>query len=236
MSPKVKFRVTSIFFLSFFCILAYLGTWQLYRAQEKKNIILQMQERMHTTPIMLSSLVNPELEKFRFTPVVVYGIYLNKYTFLLDNQILNKQAGYRVITVVQSPSLEKWVLVDRGWIARGKDRQKLPEIKDVYGMKTFVGIINTISSGIVLEPDKYSANSNWPIVIQSLDLSFIAHSLHHNIYDFVVQLEPADLTTYKNPPINFGISSNKHLGYAIQWYFFACLTLVYYLYFFVKQR
>lgn len=237
MSPTIKFRAISIFFLACFCILIYLGTWQLHRAREKKDIIIQMQARIDSEPVMLSSIINPQLTTHRFTPTVVNGIYMNKYTFLVDNQIFNKHAGYRVITAVQTLDLDKWVLIDRGWIARDKDRQKIPKIHDVYGVRKFVGIINTIPSGIVLKEDQYKSDSNWPIIIQRLDFEFMAQSLQHNIYNFVIQLEPTDQTAYSTSNmVNLGMSSNMHLGYAVQWYLFACLTIIYYWYVFIHPK
>lgn len=223
---RIKF---TIFTLLAIIILVYLGTWQLARSMQKKELINQMEQKLLANPVRLPTIVDPQLAKNRFTPVMVYGTYLNKYTFLLDNQVFEGQVGYRVLTVFQSPHLEKWVLIDRGWIEQGKSRKQLPLIHDVFGVQELIGIINTIPTGILLKSDPVVAEPTWPIVIQSLDYDFMTKNLHHPIYDFLIQIRASDSEAYKMPPIDFGMPSDKHLGYAFQWYGFAVLVFVYYL-------
>ncbi len=215
--------------ISTIIILAYLGTWQVNRALQKEYLIQQLQEKSTGMPLNLATLDNPILEKFRFTPIVMYGTYLNNFTFLLDNQVYQHKVGYRILTAFTSPYLNKMVLVDRGWIVQGVSRQQLPEIKDAYGVKEVQGFINTIPSGITLHPDTYNPLATWPIVIQSLDFAFIAENLQHPVYNFVIQLYQNDPTAYTVPPVSFGLPIYKHWGYALQWYLFALLVLIYYL-------
>lgn len=223
---RIKF---SVFTLLAIIILVYLGTWQLARSAQKKELTNQLEQKLLATPVRLPSISDPQLMKNRFTPVMVYGTYLNKYTFLLDNQVFEGKVGYRVLTVLQSPYLEKWVLIDRGWIEQGKSRKELPAIHDIYGVQEVFGIINTIPTGILLKSDPIVAEPTWPIIIQSLDYAFIAQNLHHAVYDFLIQIRGSDNAAYKMPPIDFGMPSDKHLGYALQWYGFAILVFVYYM-------
>ncbi len=211
-------------------ILLYLCTWQLGRSFEKKHLIAQLQEKTLRPPTMLLAIKDVNLKTHRFTPVTVQRTYLNQYTFLLDNQMYKSKVGYRVLTAFQSPYLGKWVLIDRGWVQGTASREHLPAIQDVYGVQTLVGTINTIPSGIVLKKDLVDANTSWPFVIQALDYTLIEQSLQHPVYHFVVQLQPSTDPTgiYSMPPIEFGVTSAKHLGYAFQWFMFAVIALVYY--------
>lgn len=222
---RIGFSIISLIAI---VILVYLGTWQLGRSMTKKDILVKMQQKIHALPMPLSGIDNPHLIKNRFTPVSVIGTYLNKYTFLLDNQVFNSQVGYRVLTTMQSPYLDKWLLVDRGWIAQGSSRKELPPIKDIYGVQELNGIVNTIPTGIILHPDIYNADAEWPIVIQNLDLEFIEKHLQHSAYDFLLQLRTNDPSAYPMPPLDFGMPANKHIAYALQWYAFAIMVVVYY--------
>ena len=137
--------------------------------------------------------------------------------------------GYKVITAAHVQGLDKLILVDRGWIAIGQTRAAIPKLKNITDVKHIVGIINTIPTGIILKKDVFKNTDTWPIVIQNLDYEFISNALQHKIYDFVVQLQTHDLTSYDIIPIEPGVSSNKNISYAVQWYFFAALVIIYYL-------
>lgn len=225
-SPSLKLSIISIILFS---ILVYLGTWQLDRAKYKKNISNQIQQQAAGAPIQLALLDKQDLTKKRFTPVFFDGVFLNNFTFLLDNQMHKHKPGYRILTAVQAPDLDKLILVDRGWIALGPSRKELPTVEDIYGLRRITGIINTIPSGIILQKDVFNPTDTWPVVIQQVDYEFISNAMQHKVYNFVVQLQNHDLTSYDIIPNEFGVSSTKNIGYALQWYFFAALVVIYYL-------
>ncbi len=223
--PKLKLSIISLLLI---LILVYLGVWQLFRAHEKKYLYQQLQQRSTERPIQLKVLQQPSWLTHRYTSVLVGGVFLNQYTILIDNQIYQHEPGYRVLTPVQTPHLDKWVLVDRGWIPMGADRQHLPEIEPIFGVKDIRGLINTIPSGIVLKDDQVQDFPKWPLVLQKADYDLISKQLHHPVYDFVIQLQSDDLIQYNMPPLDSGLSSNKNIGYALQWFTFALLAFIYY--------
>ncbi len=226
-----KFRLrASILTVFALIILIYLGCWQLNRAQYKQYLMLSLEQKITNIPVMLHKISEPTLIKDRFTPVYIQGTYLNKYTFLIDNQMHDHQAGYRIITAFQSPYLDKLVLIDRGWIARTSDRNVIPPIKDIYGIQKIEGVINHVTSGITLTKEEQSELTSWPYVIQTLDYQAIQKHLPKSTFEFVVRLRyPEDIAAYKLPPIDFGLPSNKHLSYALQWFSFALLLIIYYI-------
>lgn len=230
---RLKLGLLALALCSLFVVL---GTWQINRATEKKQLLLDLQQKSFANPVNLTTLTNPELLRDRFTPVVFDAVYLNKFTFLLDNQIYQHQPGYRVITVAQSPYLSKLILIDRGWIPIGSSREQLPDIKDVYGLKQIKGIINTIPSGIVLHKDVAKPEDNWPLIIQSLDYQFINAKLAFEVFPFVISLDSKDTAAFTMPAIDFGLPSDKHIAYAIEWYSFAILVILYYLFLSFKKK
>lgn len=216
--PNVRLSILACILLS---ILVYLGVWQLHRSAYKQNIFLQQQQKINNIATALKNISNPTLAEDRFSPVSIDGVFLNKYTFLLDNQIFDHKVGYRILTPMQAPDLNKWVLIDRGWVAMGLNRNELPKIEIIFGLQHISGIINHISSGKVLKADIIQPTPNWPLLIQSIDYDFISRQLNHPVYDFVVQLESEVLKN--SAPVN------KHKAYAIQWFIFAGLLIIYYL-------
>lgn len=224
-APQLKLSLITITLL---IILVYLGLWQMDRAVYKKNIFLQTQQKANRLAIDLSLITTPSLENDRFTPINIDGLFLDKFTFLLDNQMFDHKVGFRVLTPVQAPKLNKWILIDRGWVPSNKNRQQLPTIEPIYGLRRISGIINSIGSGIVLKKDIPNQAATWPVVIKAVDYEFIQQQLQHPVFEFIVQLTSTDIPHFMQAPIDFGFSSNKHWGYALQWFLLAGLLLFYY--------
>jgi len=224
-TPSLKLSIVT---LLLFLILVYLGTWQIGRAHEKQNILLNIQKKTKLPPVKLETMSNPGLINDRFTPVTIKGVFLNHQTFLLDNQMLNHKAGFRVLTPMQTPKLKNLILIDRGWVPANTPRTILPKIETIYGMQEINGLINSAASGIILKKDLVNLSTNWPVIIQSVDYEFISQQLQHPLYKFVIQLQSSN--------VDLGISPAKHLGYAMQWFIFASLAIVYFLIASIKRK
>lgn len=232
---KPSFKLT-IFTIVVLPLLVYLGMWQIGKAIDKDKKQDTLQAKQQVSAINFRDLKDPTLSKNQFTAVTIDGIFLNKFTFLLDNQMLEHKPGYRVLTIVSSPHLEKWILIDRGWVPLGEDRKVLPKIDLIFGLKSIKGIINTIPTGIELKAPVPDSNNTWPQVIQTLKYDFIAKQINHPIYEFVIQLQDNDFPHYPYPAISFGITSEKHWGYGVQWFIFATILVIYYLIVSIKRR
>ena len=108
-----------LFFLILTC--AYLGFWQLDRADQKLSIQTDYQNQLSKEYLDLKEVQKNPL---RYTKIVAEGTFLEPY-FLLDNIVYDKKAGY----LVMSPFLveDKIIIVNRGWVDNFS-RQKFPEI------------------------------------------------------------------------------------------------------------
>lgn len=75
-----------------------LGVWQLNRAHWKQELITRLQAKTQQSPLNLNiDNFNNKFNVEKFSPVVATGYWLSNNYFLLDNQIVNKQVGFRVI-------------------------------------------------------------------------------------------------------------------------------------------
>lgn len=169
-----------------------LGNWQLRRAEEKR-------------------VVPPH--------VSVEGEFLPRFTVYLDNKVNHGRVGYEVITPLRLRSGTN-VLVNRGWIAAGKTRDALPEVRTPAGPVSI--------EGIALEglPRVLSLQKDAGKLRQTLDIERFA-------FETGLRLEPRVIEQHSDlpdglardwPPRDLGIE--KHQGYALQWYSLAALAIV----------
>lgn len=224
--PRLKLTILAI--IACAC-LVYLGYWQLQRAHEKKTFLAHLQTRSTFAPVKLHQLKNPSLHTDRFLPVSVDGVFMNQYTFLLDNQVLDRKPGFRVLTPLQSPLLDRWVLIDRGWVPMGANRKELPKIPPAFGLQKIHGQIDTITTGIVWVKDEATLTAVWPVILQELDYQLISDQMQHPVYKFVIRMQPGSKHAFAFPPHVISTDHNKHIAYALQWFAFAFLVLIYYI-------
>lgn len=195
-----------------------LGIWQLNRAEEKIQLREAMQSRLAGEPIPLSA-VSEDLDIISFQPVVMTGRYLGEKQFLWDNRHQNGQLGYEILTPFLVDGLvngEKVVLVNRGFIARGRDRANLPDVTVDSKHQTLKGSVY-LPSGKAFMLKDLPPDSGWPKVIQIIRLGELSELISLPVYPFMVQL---------TPPSSTGISPHKNWGYAGQWFLFALTLLV----------
>lgn len=231
-TPRLTFTIITLITCT---ILVYLGCWQLQRANQKKILLATIKARANMLPIPISNLQNPTLINDRYTSVIVEGVFLNQYTFLLDNQMYKRKPGFRVLTAMQVPNLEHWIIVDRGWIQQNGGRANTPQIEPIYGLRKIIGQIDNISTGITLRKDVASTDTQWPILIQALDYEFMQEQLHHQVYNFTVRINSESELAFNFLNTNKTIDPNKNIMYALQWFSFAILLLFYYLFMHTKR-
>lgn len=87
-----------------------MGVWQLARAEEKRQLLAEWQQR-RDSDISLSQARHME-EPFGYR-LHVEGSYLDERALFLDNQVQAGQVGYRLIRVL--PTAYGLLMVDTGW-------------------------------------------------------------------------------------------------------------------------
>jgi len=168
------------------------------------------------------------LKLFRYRQFQIEGQFLPNKNILLDNQILNGQAGYRVLTPFQPSTPFNLILVDRGFIPWGQDRKQLPLLPIPAEAMRIIGRLTQLSQGIVLKEDSVDVNPHWPLQIQKIDYQKLSDLLKQQIFPFLIQLPQGAPYSYQNLPPSVGLSPTRHLGYAIQWFTMAGAILIYY--------
>jgi surfeit locus 1 family protein len=206
-------------------LLCSLGFWQLGRAEQKAQLLLQQQAAIDSGVINLNLQAIDDVAAVRYRSAGLAGHYDAAHQFLLDNQIVDGKSGYFVLTPFLPDGQRTAILINRGWLAVGGDRNRLPDLAMNTQPSQVVGRINQFPSvGIVLKGAEIPTE-NWPSVVQVVDSKVLSQKLGYEIASFQLELEPIAPEGYKREwKINVAIPPEKHRAYAVQWFGLA-LTL-----------
>lgn len=213
-----------------------LGVWQLNRAQEKMTIRDQVLARQQLPEVT----VGPELldaGEMVFRYAVAEGRYVEELQILLDNKVHRGRAGYHVLTPLLLSESNTLLLVNRGWVPWGQDRQRLPRI-DVPRQE--ITVRGRLSKPVVhaVSFEHGGENGDFPMVWQNLDLQKYESLTEHKVHKLVMQLdggadEGSELVRewprYKDGWIQ------RHHGYAVQWFGLALVLVLVFLFSSLKR-
>lgn len=206
-------------------LLCSLGFWQLARSEQKRLLLAQQQAALDAGSIDLNQQQIVDVDAVRYRKATLKGHYDNAHQFLLDNQIVDGKNGYYVLTPFVPEGQGTAVLVNRGWVALGKDRNVLPDVSFAAVTRQVSGRINQFPSvGIKLKGAEIPSDS-WPSVVQLVDSTVLSEKLDYPLAGYQLELEPAAEEGYRRDwKINVPIPPEKHVAYAVQWFALA-LTL-----------
>lgn len=201
------------------------GFWQLDRAQEKIRM-QQQTEAARLQPVLHIFGDLPPPESLRYRQIRITGHYQGGQQFLLDNKIKPEVAGaarvgYHVLTPFVTDA--GMLLVDRGWVPVGADRNRLPEVAVSTEQRDITGIVTLPGNGFRL--GSIDSGEGWPRVVQFVDYELLAQRLNARLYPAVLVLagDRADGFDYNWKPELDG--PQQHYSYATQW-FLMCGAMV----------
>lgn len=227
------------------------GFWQSGRAAEKDRIETRQAAARDAAVMTLSSPVG-QAEALDGRRVAVVGRFMDDHTVFHDNQVLQRRAGYHVLTPFRAES-GIVLLVNRGWVAPGASRADLPRVRALAPAGS--GPI-TVEGRIVLPPKRVYEIKPEAVqgrVWQNLELSAMGKQMGLTLQPVVVRLTSAlDDDATRLPDVLAGGSAGgqgaastggtistqvagmtaaKHRGYAFQWFSLAALTVGLFLFF-----
>ncbi|MGS2723477.1 SURF1 family protein [Porticoccus sp. GXU_MW_L64] len=216
-APNTKILLLAALLLP---VLLYLGNWQLGRANEKRQILAQLETRSALPPVPLEQLLGePET---RYRQAQTSGSFDNRHSFLLDNRVRDSRPGYEVITPFYTNS-GHWILVNRGWISAPRMRSELPDIPRTEGE---VSIRGTIYSPLEKTPDHYSLRTEWPKVIQNIHFANMSDNLNHPLPEITLRLDNVQPGALRTGWSAINVQPEKHTAYAVQWFAMALALLI----------
>lgn len=204
-----------------------LGGWQLIRAEGKRELLAQQAEAQAGPVFTITDSMNYDQTQ-RYVKIRVTGEYDQKHQFLIDNQVLNRRAGYFVLTPFLPEHQQQAVLVNRGWVPANYDRNQLPDLAIQNTKAEISGRINNFPSvGLVLAGAEIPTEG-WPSVVQVVDSQILANKLKYPLHKFQIQLDK-DLDDGYQRTWTSAIQSippAKHMAYAMQWFSFALILTI----------
>jgi len=203
-----------------------LGYWQLGRAREKQALfdafMAGSQDTVDATGLGFDELA-------RYQHVRLRGSYDATRQILLDNMpSVAGRPGYRVLTPLARADGHGWILVDRGWVPLGATREDLPDVSVGVREREVSGILDVLPiPGLRVGPAASPGAGGWPRVLLFPTEADVESALGVDVESRIVLLDagaPDGFERKWRPSLGFG--PERHLGYAIQWFAFALVTVV----------
>jgi len=206
-----------------------LGRWQLDRAHLREERAARYDSLARLPPVAIGG-KRIDAGSLDYHRVSARGHWLAEYGIYRDNQIYRGQAGFDVYMPLRLEGSELCLLVDRGWVAAGRDRAHLPAIKTPNGMVEIHGTVQLPArfkefgtiyrEGLIWENVTLERFSAWsglslqPVIVRQID-------------------DPRDGLIRDWPRPDTGAEQNR--GYAVQWFGLALLTCLLWAYHFFRK-
>jgi len=210
---------------------AWLGNWQLDRANEKRARQALFESRMHDNPLRLTGSV-PSADPILYRHVRVSGTWMPQAQIYIDNQIHEGRAGFAVITPVAIEGASAAVLVNRGWVERSRAYPRPPEVATPSGHADVSGLATRPPARFLELGAGEAVTGN---VWQNLSIERVARASGQALLPVVVLQEPAGqgLAPVREAP-DAGVA--KHVEYAFTWFALAATAIALWLALNLKRR
>jgi surfeit locus 1 family protein len=200
-----------------------LGNWQSRRSEEKLAAQRSADALAAAAPVRLPGTLVAASE-YAGRRVVIVGEYVPAHTVLIDNRVHRGVAGYHVVTPLRIEGGPLHVLVNRGWVAAGPRRDRLPDVGAPVGSQRIEGLAVAPSR----PPYELAPDDAPGPVRQHLDLDHVAAVSGLRLQPIVVQQTGAATDGLVRAWTRPDAGVNTHRAYAVQWYGLAILTAVVY--------
>jgi surfeit locus 1 family protein len=213
-----------------------LGFWQLDRLEERRLENAVGQARFAEDPVDIAALldsVGADVESLEYRRAVATGVFYPEDELLVRSQVYRSTAGFHVITPLVGESSAA-ILVNRGWVSLGLDQVPATEAPPPPGKVTVEGWVHLSQERPPLGP--VDPEEGRLTTTSRVDISRIQQQMEMAlapVYLVLIGEGSGDLPISVRPP--FFDDDGPHLAYAIQWFAFALIGLVGYLFLVRKQ-
>ena len=222
----------SLFFIIFFSILVFLGSWQLDRGLNKQSILGIYESRKQLIPLE-GFYEDTKKEGLLYRNLVLQGRFLDK-TFLLDNRVYRSKKGFEVLTPFITKT-NKVFLINRGWLLEDL-ADKLYEEKFSHDSIRIEGLLSPFKR-LGLNLSENAVFDSWPKVVQEITFHEASKALKNlDLYEGIIQLSA--VSKYAFEPIwkPTELKASRHFGYAVQWFGLSIVLLVSFIIYGLKRN
>ena len=216
-------------------VLVGLGFWQLDRAEQKRNVQAEYDVRINESPVA----IGPALQQpaaLQYHRVLIAGYYDHNHTVYLDNRVHRGVPGYDVVTPLRLENSNTRVLINRGWVPQGVDRDNLPDVTPPRSWQKITGVAIVPPADVFRLAQPQAISSVWQQVWQHMDMKRFAKVVNYPVQPIVVLLDPTIsaggfIRKWRQPDTGIAI----HQGYAFQWFSMAVLLVWLYAYYTMRR-
>ncbi|CAA0104805.1 Uncharacterised protein [Zhongshania aliphaticivorans] len=192
-------------------VLVSLGCWQLERADEKRDLLSDFEERRLLPAVNIAELTNYP----NYRPVYALGEFDESRYWLLDNRINQGRFGYEIMAVFKLNNGRE-LLVDRGWVEGDASRRTLPAINTPSGVVKVTGeLYRSVEKNFSLGEEQQL--SDWPRRQQWLDID-AANQEFPSLLTTSLRLDSNSPGALQIKRMVVNVTPAKHTGYAVQWF------------------
>lgn len=238
--PKLvsrKWWLTTIIVIVGVIFLIQLGFWQLDRLQQRRDFNMRVAERWREEPFDINNTEIPsDLSLLEFRRVQVSGEYDYANQIILSNQTRNQAPGSILVTPLVLDD-GRAILVARGWVPSGGDD---PEHWDLYHEDADAPIVGLIQETQLLPNGNAPTPPATPQISWfQINIDAIQPQMPYELLPvFILQL-PEEGRTINDLPMReepLVLDEGSHFSYAIQWFMFALILGVGYIFFIRTQE
>jgi cytochrome oxidase assembly protein ShyY1 len=201
-----------------------LGLWQWHkgRAREAERVAFA---RGAEQVLMLGT--GPVAALPPYQRVAVRGTLDGAHQFLLDNRSYRGTPGYEVLTPLTRAGAAT-LLVDRGWVPFSGSRARLPAIGLASpAAVTLSGRLGNLPVAGLALGHAPPAGGPWPKVTSFPSTAELAAALGTPLEGRILLLDAASPDGYLRDWQPQGLAPLRHFAYAINWWVFALMALVF---------
>lgn len=213
-----------------------LGLWQLDRHRERLIGNERGAARLAELPVPLNLLLDGDgdPDPIQFRRAIVEGVFDTESEVLVRSQVHLGEAGFHVVTPLVGEGGTA-VLVNRGWVPLTLDRVPVVEASPPPGRVTVEGWVEPSRERPAFGPEDPS--SGRLTVVNRVDIGRIQAQVAYPLAPVYVVQTGGEAGTLPEPvrPPDFD-DAGPHLGYAIQWFGFALVGVVGYVFLIRRRR
>jgi len=211
-----------------------LGFWQLGRADTKQALQSRIDTFARQPPLVIGA-TGLVIEDILLKRVEVRGHFEPRHVVFIDNRVHKHQPGYEVMTPLRISGTDQFILVNRGWIAAGAERNRAPSVKTPDGEVVVRGTATPFSTRFIELSNKVAEGNIW----QNMVLERYRQATKLDVQPIIVQQTDAiaaidDGLVRDWPPVD--LKRNTHLAYAVQWFALAAVIFIYYVVINVRKK
>ena len=227
----------SVLWLAVLLLMLRLGFWQLDRAEEKRNLLVQLNQTTHPTITQADTLQKVS----RFQTIKAEGDWDPAVTFYLENQFNQGQVGFHVYGVMSFFDDSVYALINRGWVK---------DLTSVHGELTnkrewILQQSDWPRPGVQLGEQVLTAEDKQQVTYLTEDVTqkwlkarFCGQKNNNDciILPFIFKLNQHMPDGFERDWKTQMMSPEKHKAYAVQWFTMSLVLLLLYLVFLRKNH